>query len=35
MKAWTDSVNKESLKDWLKNRESSIPSGIGDPYASS
>ncbi len=35
MKAWTDNVNKESLKDWLKNRESYIPSGIGDPYASS
>lgn len=35
MKKWSDNINKAKLKEWLRERSSRIPSGIGDPYASS
>ena len=35
MTSWTDNLNKAKLIDWLNRRENSIPSGIGDMFATS
>lgn len=32
---WFDNINKAKLKDWLRQRNSRVPSGIGDPFQSS
>ena len=32
---WFDNINKAKLKDWLRQRNTRVPSGIGDPFQSS